>query len=365
MSKMPIGMFVAELAAALNRKDGYIMGSKGQNPRTGQMDLSSTAVKSSWKENGCYYTQYSGSKRTQALKWRKNCTRVWDCNGMAEGIYELWCGTNIDSKARYNYAQWCDPKGSGLIPAKYRVPGAAVFWSNSNSGSIHHVAYLWKPVAEGNPEGDWYLIEAQGVMKGVVKSKLNSRKPNFWGLMTKYYDYGNTAITPLPTVETSETEPAPTVVKNERHLGDRVLKNGHEGNDVKELQTNLIRLGYDCGKWGADGDFGDATEIAVRAFQQDNRLDVDGEFGPKSLAAMEKLLSTVVEAPVEDPKKVKIVGGQCYIRTEPSTKGLKLGVAKEGSKFDYAGETSPEGWLKIANGSNVGWVSGKYGKLVK
>ena len=44
-------------------------------------------------------------------------------------------------------------------------------------------------------------------------------------------------------------------------LGDRVLKNGMSGEDVKELQLDLIKLGYDCGKWGADGDFGDATEI--------------------------------------------------------------------------------------------------------
>ena len=32
IKKMPIATFVAELEAALKRKDGYIMGSKGQNP---------------------------------------------------------------------------------------------------------------------------------------------------------------------------------------------------------------------------------------------------------------------------------------------------------------------------------------------
>lgn len=350
MSKMPIGVFVAELAAALKRGDGYIMGSKGQNPRTGQMDLSSTSVKSSWKENGHYYTQYKGAQRTQALKWRKNCTRVWDCNGMAEGIYELWCGKNIDSKARYNYAQWCDPKGSGMIPAKYRIPGAAVFWSNNNASSIHHVAYLWKPVVEGKPEGDWYLIEAQGVMKGVVKSHLNSRKPNFWGLMTKYYDYSNTAVPELP-------KPV------EIHLGDRELKNGSEGNDVKELQTNLIRLGYDLGKWGADGDFGDCTEAAVKEFQKASGLKVTGVFTKDDLPTLEKML-TAEETPVENPKKVVIKGGQCYIRSKSDTSGSILGVAKEGSEYKYAGEQSQTGWLKVEFSGGTGWVSGKYGKLV-
>ena len=77
--RMPTKLFVRELEAALNRGDGYIMGSYGQNPRTGYLDLTKTDVKSAWKENGWYYTQYSGSQRTQALKWRKKCTRVWDC----------------------------------------------------------------------------------------------------------------------------------------------------------------------------------------------------------------------------------------------------------------------------------------------
>ena len=86
--RMPTRLFVRELEAALTRGDGYIMSSYGQNPRTGYLDLSKTDVKSAWKENGWYYTQYSGSQRTQALKWRKKCTRVWDCAGMAEGIYD-------------------------------------------------------------------------------------------------------------------------------------------------------------------------------------------------------------------------------------------------------------------------------------
>ena len=79
MSKLvPIAIFVDEIYAAYKRGDGYIMGSRGQNPRTGSLDLTVTTVNSSWKENGWFFTQYSGTQRTQALKWRKQCTRVWD-----------------------------------------------------------------------------------------------------------------------------------------------------------------------------------------------------------------------------------------------------------------------------------------------
>ena len=51
----------------------------------------------------------------------------------------------------------------------------------------------------------------------------------------------------------------------EYSLGERVLRHGCEGPDVKSMQELLLTLGYDLGKWGADGDFGDATELAVKA----------------------------------------------------------------------------------------------------
>ena len=348
--RMPTKLFVKELEAALNRGDGYIMASYGQNPRTGYLDLTRTDVKSAWKENGWYYTQYSGAQRTQALKWRKKCTRVWDCNGMAEGIYEIYSGVCINARARNNYASWCSVKGKGVIPANRRVPGAAVFWGSSAS-SIHHVAYLWKPVTAGKPEGDWYLIEARGVMYGVVKSKLLSRKPNFWGYMDKYFDYSeNVTVEEVAGIAETET------------LGSRVLKNGSEGNDVKEMQSGLIRLGYDLGRWGADGDFGAQTEMAVKQFQSDHGLTVNGMFDEKCVAALDAAL-VAISLPVEDPQSVVIEGGDCYIRSEAGTNGKILGVAKRGSVHAYAGETSQTGWICIKHGGGIGWVSGKYGRL--
>lgn len=344
---MPTKDFVNELAAALNRGDGYIMGSYGQNPRTGYLDLSRTDVKSAWKETGWYYTQYSGSQRTQALKWRKKCARVWDCAGMAEGIYELFSGTCVNTKARHIYANWCSVKGKGIIPADRRVPGAAVFWSNSGASSIHHIGYLWKPVREDHPEGDWYIIEARGVMYGVVKTKLLSRKPNYWGFMDKYYDYSDTAA---------------TVVVEPQTLGSRVLKNGSEGDDVKEMQSGLIQLGYDLGRWGADGDFGDQTEMAVKQFQKDHGLEATGKFDAPTLAAYEAAL-VALERPVENPDTVKIEGGNCYIRADSNTSGKALGVAHNGDSYVYGGETSDTGWLKIVYEGGCAWVSGKYGRL--
>lgn len=147
-------------------------------------------------------------------------------------------------------------------------------------------------------------------------------------------------------------------------LGDRVLKNGMDGEDVKELQTMLISLDYDCGVWGADGEFGDATEQAVERFQASHGCMVDGEVGPETLAALEKALEDA-EAPVTDARYVQIVGGNCYVRTAPNTSGKKLGVAHRGDILDYQGVQSADGWhLVVYNGQN-GWVSGKYSELAE
>ena len=130
---------------------------------------------------------------------------------------------------------------------------------------------------------------------------------------------------------------------------------------MKQLQQYLIQLGYDLGKWGADGEFGDATELAVKAFQRDHELGVDGQYGPKSHAAMLEALEA--DEPETEQRYVAIEGGNCYVRTAPNTDGKILGVAHRGDVLPYGGETADNGWLLVAFENQNGWVSGKYGKL--
>ncbi|HIU33752.1 MAG TPA: peptidoglycan-binding protein [Candidatus Pullichristensenella excrementigallinarum] len=236
--------FIAFLEWALNNKCGYIMGSYGQDPKK-------------WPENSFWFTQYSGKQRQKALFWRKTCPAVFDCNGLAEGCYQKLTGVNINTRARNNFSQWCSNSGVGKIPAKLRVPGAAVFVHNGSY--ISHVGYLWKPVDAAKPEGDWWVIEAKGVMYGVVQTKLSAGRWNRYGWMTKYFDYGDDTVPP---------EPLP--------LGAQTLQLGSTGGDVKDLQLKLLAWGYNLGKWGADGEYGKATSDAVSKFQVDQGIPVTG-----------------------------------------------------------------------------------------
>lgn len=60
----------------------------------------------------------------------------------------------------------------------------------------------------------------------------------------------------------------------------RQLSKGSKGADVKALQILLIGYGYSCGLFGADGDFGNATQKAVIKYQKAMGLDADGIVGP-------------------------------------------------------------------------------------
>ena len=83
----------------------------------------------------------------------------------------------------------------------------------------------------------------------------------------------------------------------------RVLKKGRKGEDVREMQEKLEKLGYDIGPCGADGDFGDDTYDAVVKFQRDHKLEpIDGEIGNDTYTAIEAAL-WVLETAAENPEE--------------------------------------------------------------
>ncbi|MFE9642352.1 peptidoglycan-binding protein [Nocardiopsis alba] len=69
---------------------------------------------------------------------------------------------------------------------------------------------------------------------------------------------------------------------------------GDQGVAVRDLQLELLDLGYNLGPAGADGDFGNATLSAVQSFQTARGLSpVDGIPGPETRAAMDLALGRV------------------------------------------------------------------------
>jgi len=66
-----------------------------------------------------------------------------------------------------------------------------------------------------------------------------------------------------------------------------MLAMGSTGAAVKQLQKDLAGLGFGI---RADGDFGPATQRAVKHFQSENRLKADGIAGPKTFEMLRRKL---------------------------------------------------------------------------
>ena len=69
----------------------------------------------------------------------------------------------------------------------------------------------------------------------------------------------------------------------------RVLKYGVKGNDVIELKKLLIAKGYGKGlttNTSSSRNFYGSTRIAVKNFQRDNGLTIDGKAGKKTITAL-------------------------------------------------------------------------------
>ena len=72
------------------------------------------------------------------------------------------------------------------------------------------------------------------------------------------------------------------------HLGDRALRAGANGTDVRELQRALRKAGFSV---RVDGQFGPSTVSAVKRFQKAAQLTPSGTVGRKTVAALKAAAS--------------------------------------------------------------------------
>ena len=76
------------------------------------------------------------------------------------------------------------------------------------------------------------------------------------------------------------------------------LEKGSTGSDVKELQTKLKKLGYYDAY--VDGDYGDTTVAAVKAFQKKYNLTADGIAGKETLKKLDSAYKNANSAKDDD-----------------------------------------------------------------
>jgi len=142
-------------------------------------------------------------------------------------------------------------------------------------------------------------------------------------------------------------------------LGERIIKEGDAGPDVKTLQSYLVKLGYDVGKYGEDGDYGPDSMDAVENFQLDHYLPGDAEYGPEThRALLEAIEALDDDAPVIEAAPggnlVVLDDDNWNVRTGPGTAYSKVGTLHPG---DMVQEVGLDGWKAIRYKNEVRFVA--------
>lgn len=118
------------------------------------------------------------------------------------------------------------------------------------------------------------------------------------------------------------------------------LVTGTYGQDVAQIQRCLTHLNYNTG--GVDGIYGPQTEKAVRAFQKDQKLVVDGIAGPDTQWALFKVVSQLQKDLTYAGFDTKGVDGCFGSDTINAVKALQTA---SGLKSD--GIVTPETWKAL------------------
>lgn len=274
--------------------------------------------------------------------WTNAGENVIESIGLETPLFKTKYASNgvpdLSANGMFEYAK---SKGLawGTIDTIPEVPGLAVRYDG-------HVGYYI-----GNGE----VIEERGFKYGCVKTKLKDRKWLHW------YQFPG-------IIYDSNVEEAPVV---EIKLGDRSLKKGSTGNDVKELQ-HLLNTLLNSGLT-EDGQFGANTETAVKAFQNKYNLTADGIYGANSHKALMLALSDTqpdLEEQQEENTNITLIAtGALNIRAGDSTKYSIITTVSKDTKLtpicDKQGQPiiSSNNWYAVACAEQIGWASGKYIKI--
>lgn len=327
------------------------------------------------------YPSHYGSSRTSRYRddiaKKKVCA---DCVGLIKGY--CWTdggqgvmesiGTDREFSSKYGGNGCPDKSANGMFTY---AKSKGCDWGTMDSLPELPGVALRSDGHVGVYIGGGYAVEERGFNYGCVKTRVSSRNWTHWYKLP-FIDYGEGAV---------------NVPATEYTLGSRLLKKGMEGSDVKVLQELLLQLGYDLPRYGADGDFGSETEAAVKAFQKDEGLEVDGKYGEKSHAALMDAVADddedgseqeggAANTPVEpeepdapdEPESPRPLGetavivsngGKVNIRYGNGTNYARITSVKPGSTYAYVA-TAANGWNAVVVNGKVGWVSGEYSRIL-
>lgn len=245
----------------------YVFGARGEEctPANRRLYFSRKGDEHPTIKTAC--KNFDGAGTCAGCKYYPNGrSRFFDCRGFVYWLFLMVYGFKIEGSGCTS--QWnteTNWKAKGTIDT---VPENVVvcLFKQDKTKSKFTMAHV----------GIGYMGETVECSSGVQYFKTRNKKWTHWAVPACVEEYdGQQPAQPTETV------------KDDKPVSKPTLKKGSKGQAVKELQEKLISMGYSCGSYGADGDFGSATLAAVKAFQKDRGLTVDGIVGTNTYKALD------------------------------------------------------------------------------
>ncbi len=195
---------------------------------------------------------------------------------------------------------------------------------------IYFETFTFKPTNEEEVQACLTAQQEMGLTKPMLpvwSSETNAPQPVSASELQQYLNrFPGSSIWRLPHEgETGQAwnlnyEGTPLIVTGAEEAPElpeltRMLRLGSQGEDVAALQRALKALGFYTAT--VDGDFGPITEAAVKAFQRQAGITVDGIVGPETWGAIGG--ASAVEPPGETGLRLRLAN----LAQEEAAKGLK------------------------------------------
>lgn len=200
--------------------------------------------------------------------------------GTNRNMFGVWYGAN-GVQWCMQFVQYCYDKAGSPLPYKTASCGWFLDWYKQ----YHPECIVTDPqpndiVIYQEHKHTGIVERTKGSMMWVIEGNTSIDSDDNGGAVMRRTRQISTAMAFIrPSLMKQKGDGKVIVVLN-------TIKQGSKGQQVKALQRLLISLGYDLGKYGADGDCGSKTITAIKLFQRDNGLVVDGVAGKATWNAL-------------------------------------------------------------------------------
>lgn len=308
----------------LTQYDGVKSDDSTTTPKISKQDAINALIRIAEAEIG-YLEKKSNSQLDDksANAGNQNYTKYWrdlkeSWNGSAWcAVFVSWCMVQafgletakklLKHENDFPYV-YCPTLGARFTKyANPQVGDIVIFYRNgtfAHTGIVVKVNGDYFETIEGNTSGGSTIIANGG---GVCrKSYYNSNLPG-----TKFCRPDYSLVTSINNSNQSTSTPS---TKSYLSLGDT-------GSEVKSLQQKLNKLGYkgaDRKSLTEDGQFGNNTEYALKTFQKDTKIEIDGKAGITTMNAINSKIESL-QKPTE-PSTQLIKNAQIHLNNFTGSK---------------------------------------------